>query len=268
MSEHLHDDRHTSPASGGNGAAGAPSRETELHRKAAMLVNADTGVRFDSLTLFAEPLFELFDPDVSHAFSLQTEPESADEGTIAALEAARLFWAYFSLPIEERTDASTALARNLLGPSASPEEEADFDLLLDRMSEQWDMQADEDIELAESTPARTLDFDELLQHPLYAVEAGQVGDTYGPGHLPETEARALFAQPLLNQAEDLDDMEDAIERATAYWELAQLPFDVREDRLEALLVTLASASVERGQLRDEAHTMIARFEDLFPEHSG
>jgi hypothetical protein len=255
------------PVAGGDGAPAAP-HPLDVTQKARVFVNEDTGVRFESLVLFAEPLFELYDLDATDAFDLRSSPGSADEATVAVLEAGRLLWAYFSLPAGARDKYHDALADQLLGPDHAPDEEADFEMVLDRMQEQWDMLEPEDRELAEGVGARTLTFEELLVHPAFAapIPAREEGVGYGPDRLSELEAQALFAQPLLDAAAEPEAMEAAMERANAYWELAKRPRDERESGVKAIVQAYASAAAERDLLKQEALQMLQRFDALFPEH--
>ena len=49
------------------------------------LLSGETGVQYESLALFAEPLFTLYDLDPADAFTLRTEPETATETPTAAI---------------------------------------------------------------------------------------------------------------------------------------------------------------------------------------
>ncbi len=254
---------------GGDGASALTDAHLLLalhQRKVRALVDGETGVRFESLALFADPLFELYDLDPMAAFELRAHPDDADEATVAVMEAARLLWAFFSLPMKERADRHDALAAFLLGPGATPEDEADFDALLDAVETHWDALASEDIALAEDVEAETLDFDALLDYPAFAHPAIEhaVERTYGPDHLSEMEARALFAQPLLEQEDDPDALDAAMERADDYWTLAQLRGLERDAFLDEFVEANALDADEAEAIRAEAGRMLARFQSLFP----
>lgn len=238
-------------------------------RKVRALVGNETGVRFDSLALFAEPLFELYDLDASAAFELHTHPDEADEATIAVMEAARLLWAYFSLSPKERAARHDTLAAFLLGPNATPEDEADLDAVLHVAESHWDLLTPEDVALAEGIEPTTLDFDALLAHPAFATPAADptTEHTYGPDRLSEMEARALFAQPLLEREHDPDALDQAMERADEYWTLAHLQGLEREAYLDELVDAIALDADEAEAVRAEARTMLARFQSLFPNRS-
>lgn len=233
-------------------------------RRAAIFTREQTGLRFESLVLFAEPLFTAYGLDVSDAFALKDDPSRADEPTVAVLEAARLFWAYFSLPLAERDNRLAVLQRHLLGPEHSIDDEADLDDLLDEMLGAWNILEAEERELAEDVDHTTPGFDELLKHPLFAeAEGGHAEGAYGSERMSEVEARALFAQPLLDHAENPDEMDDAMDRANAYWDLAHAPAEAREEHLESVLGEFATSAGKREQIRAEAERMLARFRELF-----
>ena len=259
----------THPASptGGDGAPTAP-QALDVTQKARLFVDELTGVRFESLVLFAEPLFELYDLDATDAFQLRSDPGSADEAIVAVLEAGRLLWAYFALPKSRREKAHDALADQLLGPDHSPEEEADFDMVLDRMQDQWDLLTPEDREVAEDVAAPAMGFADLLAHPAFAAPLAtrDEGRTYGADRLNEVDAQALFAQPLLDASDDPDAVEASMERAHAYWELAHRPAAERQPGLRALVSEFARTEPERETIMQEALQMLQRFDALFPEH--
>ncbi len=271
MPSHSHEPPHPAfaPTTGGDGA----SILTDAHlllaqhqRKVRALVDNETGVRFESLALFADPLFELYELDAMAAFELHARPDEADETTVAVMEAARLLWAYFSLPRRARAAHHDALAAFLLGPGATPEDEADLDALLDTVEAHWETLTSEDILLAQDVEAETLDFDALLAHPAFAQPIAEFAAerTYGPDRLSEMEARALFAQPLLEREDDPDALDDAMERADDYWSLAQLRGLERDAFLDELVEANALDAAEAEQIRAEAQQMLDRFQSLFP----
>ncbi len=258
------------PAGAVGSGVPAPAETSQGEEKARVLAEGATGVHVESLALFAEPLYALYDLDAAEAFALKAAPEAADESTVAVVEAARVLWAYFSLPEPERDRRYDALAAFLLGPGYDADDEADLDDLLDRMRAQWDLLDPADREAAEAAEAPTLGFDALLAHPAFAhpAEPAQVGpDAYGPEGLSALDAQALFAQPLLHAAADPEAMERAMERASAYWELAHRTAD-RADYAERVVYELGRTAEERTRVRREAAEMLERFERLFPEQAA
>lgn len=235
-------------------------------QKVQILTRDETGLRFESLVLFADPLFELYGIDSSEAFALKHEPDEADEATVAVLEAARLLWAYFSIPDSVRHEQHDQLADYLLGPDHNPQDEADFDEIIERMQQQWEMLMPEDRAVAEGVEHQTLGLEALLAHPAFAMPSPkEEGGSYGPDGLGVLEAQALFAQPLLDQTTDPDEMEVALERASAYWEIAHTEGAARETALHAAVKSFGNSAEERGRVEQEARDMLTRFAELFPE---
>jgi hypothetical protein len=257
------------PDARGDGAPLLNSAAADLSRKARILVDEETGVRFESLVLFAEPLFDHYDLDPSEAFSLRLDLADADEAIVTALEAARVLWAHFSLPPAEREELRAILVDYLLGPGHTPEDEVDLEILLERMQEQWILLTPEDRAIAEDVPQPTLGFEALMEHP-YFVHGQDLpaADGYGPERLNELEAQALFAQPLMDAAHDADEMEEAMERAHAYWELAHHPPAERESHMQGVVDLLAESPRRRTEIEREAQRMLARFDELFPGHGA
>ena len=260
------------PPSSGDGAPAMTDAHllaAHHHRKVRALLDEETGIRFESLALFAEPLFAHYDLDATAAFEVRAEGD-ADEATLAVLEAARVLWAYFSLPQRERTARRDDLATFLLGPDAASDDEADLDALLDAAESHWDLLTPDDIALAEQVDAETLGFDALLNHPAFMVpgEAESASErAYGADRLGEMEARALFAQPLLEREHDPDALDAAMERADEYWTLAQLHGVEHDAYLDVLGEAIALGDDEAARIRGEAEAMTARFRSLFPEQA-
>ena len=229
------------------------------------LVNGETGVQYEALALFAEPLFTLYDLDPIEAFALRTSPQSVSDETVALLETARVLWAFFSLSTSDRAHRRQALASQLVGEDPSEEEWLDLDGLIEATEIHWQALLPEEITTAQTTDHPTLDFDALIHHPAFRVEAdpdpSHAG--YGTGELSETEARALFAQPLLDDPEvllDEDAFSDVMRRADVYWHAGRNGLSVAE-ALDAL-------GTDETPRETEATMMLARYAELFPEHSG
>ncbi len=81
------------------------------------------------------------------------------------------------------------------------------------------------------------------------------------------EARALFAQPLLEHEDDPDALDAAMERADDYWTLAQLRGLERDAFLDELVEANALDADEAEAIRAEARQMLARFQSLFPNQA-
>jgi hypothetical protein len=266
------DQPHWAPSAGGDGASALTDAHLLLaqhQRRVRALVGNETGVRFESLALFADPLFALYDLDPAAAFELHARPDEADETTVAVMEAARLLWAYFALPPSQRATRRDALAEFLIGPDGTDADEDDFDALLESVEAHWAMLTEEDIELAEDSEAETLDFDALLAHPAFVPPVGErsTEKTYGAEGMSEMEARALFAQPLLEKETDPDALEDAMERADDYWTLAQLRGLERDAFLDEIVGANAIDDAEAASLRAEAEAMMQRYRQLFGDRA-
>lgn len=230
------------------------------------LLSEETGVRYDALALFAEPLFGLYDLDFAEVFAAKAAPESAMPEVAALMESARVLWAFFSLPPAERARKRPALAAHLVGHNPTEEEWVDLDGLLDTLEPYWQAMLPEEIAEAEQTDAPVLDFDALLAHPAFSLGAEHPAG-YGANGISEMEARALFAQPLLETPGTLADataFEHAMERASAYWYLAQAPETEREARLRETVAALSNGLGPEA-VEAEARQMIARYERLFAE---
>lgn len=247
------------------------ARKTRL---TSALVDGETGVLFESLALFAEPLFALYDLDAADAFRLKTEPETVGDDVVAILETARVLWAFFSMPPAERAHKRQALAAQLVGEDPAEDDWMGLDSLLDTAEIHWQALLPEEIEMAQQTGHPTLDFDALLHHPAFRVgpeaeDATHAG--FGTGGLSEVEARALFAQPLLESpeiADDPDAFEAALARADDYWALAQTAGADPEAAARAFGEEHADAPGGADRLAAEARRMIDRYRELFPEHAG
>ena len=230
-----------------------------------VLTSGETGVQFASLALFAEPLFSLYELDPDDAFRLATEPEAVADDTVALLETARVLWAFLSLTEPEQGHRRQALAAQLVGDDPSEDDWLALDGLLDAARPYWNAMEPEEIAAAEQTGHETCAFDDLLHHPAFRVgteadDASHAG--FGPDALSDVEARALFAQPLLDAVDpgaDADAFEDALARADAYWAFA------RTADADAAAAGRAFAQSNPGASAEEAEAMLRRYHELFPE---
>lgn len=237
-------------------------------RLARVLTEGETGVQYEALALFAEPLFSLYELDVSDAFRLREDPATIPDEAVALLETARVMWAFFSLPPSQRAHKRQALAAQLVGEDPSEEDWIDLDGLIETLEIHWQALLPEEIDSAQETEHPTLDFDALLHHPTFRVtdeshDATTVG--FGPDGLTEVEARALFAQPLIEDPEvlmDADAFDAALGRADEYWSLAQ---STDGDPLEAArtFARLHADGNDNEEVEHEAVKMIERYRELF-----
>lgn len=238
-----------------------PAAEMLSERKARLasaLVTGETGVQYEALALFAEPLFTLYEHDPSEAFALRGDPADADDEAVALLEMARVLWAFFSMPPPERAHKRPALAAQLVGDDPTEEDWLSIDALMDAAEIHWQALLPEEIAAAQATGHPTLDFEALLQHPAFHLGTEDVATGFGPESLSDAEARALFAQSLLDDVgPDLDAFEDALARADAYWEIAQEPDPT------AALDAFARGESDPDAVRVEGARMLERYRTLF-----
>ena len=233
---------------------------------ARVLTSGETGVQFASLALFAEPLFSLYELDPEDAFRLATEPETVADDTVALLETARVLWAFLTLPTSEQGHRRQALAAQLVGDDPSEDDWLALDGLLDAARPYWAAMEADEVAAAEETGHETLAFDALLHHPAFRVgseadDASHAG--FGPDVLSDVEARALFAQPLLDAVDpgaDADAFEDALARADAYWAFAR-----EHTGTDPAAAGRTFAREHPGTSAEEAEAMVRRYHELFPE---
>lgn len=228
------------------------------------LVSGETGVQYHALALFAEPLFTLYELDPAQAFALMTEPESVGDESVALMETARVLWAFFSLPTSSRGHRRQALVEQLVGGEAEHDDMMGLEGVIEAAEVHWQALLPEEIEMAQTGDHDTLSFDDLVHHPAFRVDSDPdpAHAGFGTSELSETEARALFAQPLLEAPEvmlDADAFDTALERADAYWDAA-----TSGATPEAVARQLADDG--EGDV-DEARRMLARYAELFPEHA-
>lgn len=228
------------------------------------LLSGETGVQFEALALFADPLFTLYELDPSVAFALRNDPATVSDEVVALLETARVLWAFFSLSPSERGHRRQALAAQLIGEEAEDDDLVDLEGVIEAAEVHWQALLPEEIEMAQDTGHKTLGFDDLLHHPAFRIDAepDPAHAGFGSGELSETEARALFAQPLLEDPDvmlDPDAFDQALERADVYWQAARRG-------ISAGAVARHLSDEGPGDVA-EAERMLARYRELFPEHA-
>lgn len=240
------------------GADATAALDARKARLVEALVSGETGVQFDALALFAEPLFTLYDLDPAEAFVLRAPEGDVDEEAVALMETARVLWAFFSLPPAERARRRSALAAQLIGENPSDDDWVSLDALLDAAEIHWQALLPDEIAAAQATGSPTLDFDALVLHPVFRVGDDAPDAGVGPDGLSDVEARALFAQALLDDtADDPDAFESAVARADVYWSLVTGPAP------EAALDAYAETQPDAATVRAEGRRMLAHYRRLF-----
>ncbi len=240
-------------------------------------LDGKTGIRFATLAHFAEPLFNLY--EIDPRASLNTDRSSRDAEELATLlsvlETARLLWGYFLLDETVSRSYFPELERCLLGCNADEEERSDFLTLLSIMEDHYfSMAATE--RTAARVPGYALPpFGALLENYDASSSAGEsfpgIDTRYGPDALELPDALALFARPLLDNLEALDDpdaFENTLARANSYWDLAQTPRDAFEVRLDHIARSYGRTPPEMQRIKQEALEMVSRFHELFPEKNN
>ncbi|HEX7071965.1 MAG TPA: hypothetical protein VF190_14215, partial [Rhodothermales bacterium] len=221
-----------------------------------------TGIAYNDLLRFAEPLFELYELDFRSAADRKRDRDAEEiAGLLAVLDLARLLWAYFQLDSAEMDVAHDHLRTALIGAEPDPDEEQALNDLLELMQERW-------IELRD-TAARPPEgfvlppFADLLRD--FERSHAEDAATGFPMSTDLPDALASFALPLLESTnlEDPAEVDDALARAQAYWELAQTSGPAYKSRLEGLAERFASNRRSAEAVRREAETMTRRYRDLF-----
>ena len=256
---------------GGDGvAAEDPHADARRRALALALVDGSTGVPFEALLRLALPLVALYGLDAADVRTVMERPEDAGADAVALLEATRLLWAFLSLPETEQAGAIGPLLEHLGGAEPDADGWEVVHELIETTQPAWDAIGGAGGAAALAPDA--LSFEELLVHPAFSDHAPSPttgGGGYGTAGLGEVEARALFAQPLLDDPEvlaDPDAFEAALARADAYWTIATQPSRVQA--LAAFVRRETGSAAERERLAAEGGRMLDRFDTLFPEHSA
>lgn len=192
----------------------------------AAFVREDTGIPFDPLLRFAEPLFEAYGVDVGRARALRADAGAGDpepDELLLVLETSRLVWTAFGL---DDAHAPQALAdvKALIMPGAHDEQDvAMLHLLLARLEERWHELQARRLPAAGAAP---LPFEALAER--YRALFPPQDDAPAPA--ASADELALFARPLLEDpavADDLDLLDRRMELAQLLFELARqhAPFD-------------------------------------------
>ena len=256
--------------------AGAPSpadpgAEARRRALARALAHGETGVPLTPLLQLSLPLMALYGLDADDVLALTDQPDTAPPDAVALLEAARLLWAFLSLPESEQAAAIGPLLEHLGGAEPDADGWEVVHELIETTQPAWDALGGREGAAARAPDA--LAFDALLAHPAFSDHAALPGHSagdapaaggYGANGLSEVEARALFAQPLLDDPAvlaDPDAFEAALERADAYWEIALL--SARERALAAFVRREGGSAAERERIQAEGQLMLDRFDGLF-----
>ena len=237
-----------------------------LRRHLNVYLDGASGVPYETLVEFAEPLFELFEID-PRAASLRGAERQADElaTMLSTLDLARLFWAYFLLEAEDVNRARDQLRNVLLDAPPSPDDLIALDELLEILADRWFALAKNAVDAGSSGYALP-PFGELLE--AYAQQQG-TPSSYAPSAADTStdrpDALATFARPLFEAAnpDDPASIDDALARAQAYWDLAQTPESEYRQKLARIARRFSNPDRSPDVVRSEADAMRRRFHQLF-----
>lgn len=231
-----------------------------------------SGIRYEMLAQFADPLFDLYELDWRNIDG-SGEDRDRDELTtmVAVLDTARLLWSFFSLDEEANIQMLPELEDALVGRQAGDEERSNVLVLLSILEEHWRQFSPTERAYAEDTPGFTLPSFEILIAE-YTNRTDSIPTEwkkqFGLEQMDLPDALALFAQPLIDDPgldENPEVLETRIARAQAYWDLATTPPDDYERELSRIVEEFADNQNQRKAIRVEARRMVARYRELFIE---
>ena len=230
--------------------------------------SGETGITFEILCRFARPIFDLF--GLNPRSSGDGLEEDIVDDHVAALETARLFWAFFESRGPRDQSMSARLQAVLFGPDPTVEEQAAMAVLIERLSSNWQTLPHGVREKQSGRPSFYGLIVELEEHR---------GSTHAPGSpatngragrdvpVDSPEALAEFACPLLEDPaveDNPDRLSEMMGRAHDYWQLATMTGNEYADRVERLADKYSATAEERDAIVEEANLMVARFHKLFP----
>lgn len=227
-------------------------------------------IPYSSLRRFAQPIFDLFGIDESAMVSELSDKEADDH--VAALETARLFWAYFRDGGAEDHHMTCTMEEVLFGPAPSYEEHAGFSVLVDQLGHRWQALPRS---VRRCTTGGELHFRDLVSAITASDAIDHTVSTNGAirhdAPVDSPDALAAFASPLLDDPSidsNPDRISDVMSRAQDYWLLAQLNGDAYATAVERIGDKYSTNAEEKSAVIAEANMMVARFHKLFPHWSG
>ncbi|MDX1430517.1 MAG: hypothetical protein R3282_09525 [Rhodothermales bacterium] len=225
----------------------------------------DTGIDYDTLCRFAGPIFHLFGFE-----GTESDSEDRVDDRVAALETARLMWAFFECGGQRDWEKMGQLQSTLFGKRCSSEEQAAMSILIEQLGARWESLP---LSVRRSKPGRP-SFDSLLSMlDSDANATAELGTPASNGRshadvpVDSPDALAAFASPLLDDPaidDDPDRLSEMMARAQDYWHLATLTGEHFVREIERLADKYATTTEEKSAVRAEANLMVARFHKLFP----
>ena len=225
-----------------------------------------SGIPYHKLQQFAHPILAHYQIDLGVNFTDQVTQDNVEDMTLMldVLETATILWEYCSLNQATKPMAFSNLKESLLGPTPSREELVQFPVLVAAMEEKWNELFEGEVS---SNGHAVTSSPQMAQPDAPAISPNGIAQ-YGPDKLELPDAFALFARPLLdNDAlyEDPESLDDAMTKAQAYWDIAHLPTELRDQELEHVAASFRTPNASVDQIKKEALQMIAHFHELFPE---
>jgi len=204
-----------------------------------------SGIPFDQLARFSQPLLELFDVEPHHWRLPRRIPADIQllDAYTSALAAAEMFWSYFTLDSGLRRKFLQELKSYFIGSEPLPHEEADFLLLVDCMRVQWQQIGGE------------IQIDDRPHQALSSENS-----------LPDLETLALFGEPLMEARDLYDDpdrLDEIMTRVQDYWRLANTGVDHYDEMLNSIVDRHGTSHEDRRRVRAEASMMVVRHRELF-----
>lgn len=229
------------------------------------LRKASTGLSFEALLKFSGPLWNFYEvrPEQTLADAIKGDQDSC-EVAVSIMETARLFWAYFRGG--EQPHGRAVVSAHLIGTDPDEEDAKLAGEVFSAMEKQFGSFSSTDIEAAEAVPGtETLDLQNLVAY--FEAKDAEID---GP-QFPDTDnadgaaVLAIFAEPLMEtlDIENPEAMEQVMDKAGDYWQLAQSSPNERAEILELIKQTYAKTAAQRTQIEKEALQMVARYNELF-----
>lgn len=243
-----------------------------LQSRYLTLQSGTTGLSFDALSRFSEPLWVFYGLEKSTVLDELEFAEDLDmmDTAVSILESARLFWAYFRTDKEEKNEALSIMEDRMLGEAPEVEDREDFQELVAKMEESFKRFSRQAVQQAEeSSGYKTQSFKAVIE----ALDADQPTPATTEIYLPEEDdaesqspdVLARFAAPLLEKTDpaDPDAFDESFSKAADYWDYARSSEAEKPRLLMLLKRKYATKPEELAQIEAEAHMMNEHFVRMF-----
>lgn len=228
------------------------SASSDARASYTFYLKESSGIRFQLLARFAQPMLELFDVEPHHWSLPESVPDDDQllEVYSSALAAAEMFWSYFTLDVEMRKRFLPELKSYFIGATPVPHEEADFLLLVDCMRTEWEKISTENGFVLDRANAMKVLRSETAEN----------------SQAPDLETLALFGEPLMDDPallEDPDRLGEIMTLVNDYWNLARADAASYPVMLKHIVQKHGHSAAERKKLTVQAQQMVARYRKLF-----